>query len=71
MTFKRQMLAAYEAGNAPGDFDASWDELRDFRSAIPDDIRELRDEAQRRVSEGEKDIQLKFPEYPMLSWEAE
>jgi hypothetical protein len=60
------MLAAYEAGNAPEDFDASWDELRDLRMAIPDGIRELRDEAQRRVSEGEKDIQLKFPEYPLL-----
>jgi thiol-disulfide isomerase/thioredoxin len=48
------MLAAYEAGNAPEEFDASWDELREFRMAIPDAIRELRDEAQRRVSEGEK-----------------
>jgi thiol-disulfide isomerase/thioredoxin len=65
------MLAAYEAGNAPEEFDASWNELRDFRMAIPDDIRELRDEAQRRVSEGEKDIQLVFPEYPSLSWESE
>ena len=65
------MLEVYEAGNAPEEFDASWDELRDFRMAIPDDIRELRDEAQRRVSEGEKDIQLLFPEYPLLSWENE
>ena len=65
------MLEAYEAGNAPEEFDASWDELRDFRMAIPDDIRELRDEAQRRVSEGEEDIQLLFPEYPLLSWESE
>ena len=65
------MLAAYKAGNAPEEFDASWNELRDFRMAIPDDIRELRDEAQRRVSEGEEDIQLKFPEYALLSWEAE
>jgi thiol-disulfide isomerase/thioredoxin len=65
------MLAAYEAGNVPEEFDASWDELRDFRMAIPDGIRELRDEAQRRVSEGEKDIQLVLPEYPLLSWESE
>ena len=65
------MLEAYEAGNAPEDFDASWDELRDFRMAIPDDVRELRDEAQRRVAEGEEDIQLVFPEYPLLSWESE
>ena len=65
------MLAAYKAGNAPEEFEASWDELRDFRMAIPDDIRELRDEAQRRVSEGGKDIQLVFPEYSLLSWESE
>ena len=65
------MLEAYEAGNAAAAFDASWNELRDFRMAIPDDIRELRDEAQRRVSEGEKDIQLQYPEYPLLSWENE
>ena len=65
------MLEAYEAGNAPEEFDASWNELRDFRMAIPDDIRELRDEARRRVSEGKKDIQLLFPEYPLLSWENE
>jgi thiol-disulfide isomerase/thioredoxin len=65
------MLEAYKAGNALEEFDASWNELRDFRVAIPDDIRKLRDEAQRRVSEGEKDIQLLFPEYPLLSWESE
>jgi len=55
----------------PREFDASWDELRDFRMAIPDGIREFRDEAQRRVSEGEEDIQLVFPEYPLSSWENE
>jgi thiol-disulfide isomerase/thioredoxin len=65
------MLEATKAGNRPKEFDASWDELRDFRMAIPDDISELRDEAQRRVSGGEKDIQLVFPEYPLLSWESE
>jgi hypothetical protein len=65
------MLEATVAGDRPEKFDASWDELRDFRMAIPDAIRELRDEAQRRVSEGEEDIQLVFPEYPLLSWESE
>jgi len=63
------MLEAYKAGKAPEEFDASWDELSDFRNAIPGDIRKLRDEAQRRVSAGEKDIQLQFPEYPLRSWE--
>ena len=65
------MMAAYKAGNAPEEFEASWDELRDFRMAIPGDIRKLRNEAQRRVSEGQDDIQLVFPAYPLLSWEAE
>ena len=65
------MLAAYKAGNAPAELDASWDELRDFRAAIPAAIRELRDEAQRRVAEGEQDIRLQFPGYPPLSWESE
>ena len=64
------MLEAYAAGNAPEEFDASWNELRDFRGAIPGDIRELRDDARRRVSAGEQDIQIVFPEYPLLSWES-
>ena len=65
------MLEAYKAGNAPKEFDASWNELRDFRIAIPDDVRELRDDARRRVSAGDQDIQIVFPAYPLLSWESE
>ena len=64
------MLEAYKAGNAPDEFDASWDELRDFRMAIPGAMQELRDEARRRVSEGQVNIRLVFPEYPLLSWES-
>jgi thiol-disulfide isomerase/thioredoxin len=64
------MLAAYKAGNAPEEFDASWNELREFRVAIPGDIRELRDDARRRVSAGDQDVQLLFPKYPLLSWES-
>ncbi len=64
------MLAAYKAGDAPRQFDARWDELSAFRNAVPGAIRELRDDAQRRVSAGEDDIQLDFPEYPPLSWES-
>ena len=65
------MLAAYKAGNAPEEFDASWDELSGFRNAIPGGIRELREEARRRVAAGEEDIQLAFPQYPPLSWETD
>ena len=65
------MLEAYEASNAPDEFDASWNELRDFRIAIPGDIRDLRDDARRRVSSGDEDIQIQLPDYPVLSWESE
>ena len=65
------MLEATVAGDRPKEFDARWDELAAFRTAIPGDIRELREEAQRRVAEGEEDIVLVFPEYPPLSWESE
>lgn len=65
------MLEAYKAGNAPDNFDASWNELRDFRVAIPGDIDELRSAARRQVAEGEHDIQLDWPAYPSLSWESE
>jgi len=65
------LLEAYKGDEAPEGFDASWNELRDFRMAIPDDIHALRDEARRRVSAGETDIQLRFPDYPLLSWESE
>jgi len=64
------MLAAYENGNAARDFDARWNELRDFRSAIPGDVRELREEAERRVSEGEESVQLTMPKYALMSWES-
>lgn len=65
------MLAAYKAGDEPDDFRARWDELSAFRNAIPGDIQALRDEAQQRVAEGERDVQLLFPEYPPLTWESD
>ena len=65
------MLEAYKAGNPPPAFNASWNELRDFRMSIPGDVRELREQAERRVSQGEQDVQLELPEYPPLSWESE
>lgn len=63
------MLEAYKAGNEPEDFEARWNELRDFRGAIPGDLDSLRNEARRRVDAGEENIQLQWPEYPPLSWE--
>lgn len=64
------MLEAYKAGKPPENFEASWNELRDFRMAIPDDIRALRDEAIRQASEGSEEIRLAYPVYPPLSWES-
>lgn len=65
------MLEAYKAGDEPEAFEASWNEVRDFRMAIPGDIEKLRDEARRRVLAGEADIQLAYPEYARFSWETE
>lgn len=64
------MLEAYKAGNEPEDFDARWNELREFRISIPGDIQDLRNEAERRVAAGEEETELEFPEYPLLSWES-
>lgn len=63
------MLELLKAGDKPEAFDASWNELRDFRVAIPKDIRALRDEARRRVLAGEQGVEIERPKYPLLSWE--
>ena len=63
------LLEARVAGNGPEDFDARWDELAEFRTAIPGAISELRKEVQQRQADGETTIQLQFPEFPAFSWE--
>ena len=65
------MLKEHKAGNTPDDLDAKWEELYAFRSAIPGDIQDLRDEAKRRVLAGENSIELDYPEYAPLSWESD
>ena len=65
------LLKEHKAGNTPDDLDAKWEELYAFRSAIPGDIQDLRDEAERRVMAGEQGIKLDYPEYAPLSWETE
>ncbi len=64
------MLEAYKSGNEPEQFEARWNELRDFRIAIPGELDALRQEARRRVGAGERNIRLQWPEHPPLSWEA-
>lgn len=58
------------AGDKPEGFEARWNELRDFRSAIPKAIDKLRNDARQRVAAGEENVQLTFPEFAPLSWEA-
>jgi hypothetical protein len=65
------MLKQHKDGDTPRKFRASWDELRDFRTAIPGDVAELREEARQGVAEGEEVVELEYPEYAPLSWEAE
>lgn len=65
------MLEARVAGNSPSDFNARWDELSAFRNAVPGDVQALKAEAERRVAEGDESVELEFPEYPELSWEAD
>lgn len=62
-------MLATEADSRPEDYRARWDELRDFRSAIPKAIQELRVEARERVAAGESNIQLTFPNIAPQSWE--
>ncbi len=64
------MLAAYKAGNEPDEFRDRWDELFEFRVAITRDLQNLRAEARQRVAQGEEDIRLLFPAYPLRSWES-
>ncbi len=65
------MLEARVAGNSPSDFNVRWDELSAFRNAVPGDVQALKAEAERRVAEGDESVELEFPEYPELSWEAD
>ena len=71
--FEQQLanrLVAGDAGKQSEEFDASWDELREFRSSIPKAIDQLRSDARQRVAAGEENVQLTFPEFAPLSWEA-
>ena len=64
------MLQALKDGNKPETFDARWDELRDFRVAVPKHTGKLRKEARDRVSAGEDDVEIQYPSLPPMSWES-
>jgi hypothetical protein len=57
------------AGERPKDFYAYWNQLRDLRYSITDDLERLRREARARVAAGEHGITLAYPAYPAFSWE--
>ena len=63
------MLKAYKAGEKPEHFEDYWNEVRDYRMQVPRDLDALRAEAPLRVSSGESDFTLDYPEYPAFSWE--
>lgn len=64
------MLRAYKEGQAPERFEDYWDELSAFRNAIPGVIEELRQQARRRVADGEGGASLEYPEFAPFSWDA-
>jgi hypothetical protein len=64
------MLRAYKEGQAPEEFEDIWNELSEFRNAIPGVVENLRREARRRVAEGETNIPLSYPEFATFSWDA-
>jgi len=65
------LLKAYKAGEKPEHFEDYWNEVRDYRMQVPRDLGTLRAQAHERVSSGESDIKLDYPEYPAFSWETE
>jgi len=63
------LLKAYKAVEKPEHFEDYWNEVRDYRMQVPRDLDALRAEALLRVSSGESDFTLDYPEYPAFSWE--
>lgn len=63
------MMAAFHAGDLKSYSSKKWDELRDYRTQVPKDLTALREQVRQRVSKGETDIKLTYPEYPAFSWE--
>lgn len=64
------MLRAYKAGQEDEQFDARWNEVSQFRLAIPGTVGKLRQEAARRVAVGEQAIELEYPDFPPFSWQS-
>jgi thiol-disulfide isomerase/thioredoxin len=65
------MLREYKEGNEQAFSETYWNEVRDFRYKLAVDIDALRAEAHQRVTAGETDIKLDYPQYQAFAWEAE
>jgi hypothetical protein len=64
------MLRAYKEGlDVPDSFDADWQEVSEFRNAIPALIEALRAEARQRVAAGEEGIELSWSPIAPYSWQ--
>lgn len=63
------MLRAYKEGHAPDGFEGYWEEVREFRMRVPDDVASLREEAAERTASGAQEGALNYPTYSPFSWE--
>lgn len=63
------MLRAYKEGDKEAFSEKTWNEVRDYRYKVSEDVVRLRAEARERRAAGEADISLDFPTYPAFSWD--
>jgi hypothetical protein len=63
------MIKAYKEGDEKAFSEKIWNEVRDYRFKVSEDVVVLRAEARERVAAGETDIRLSYPDYPAFSWD--
>ena len=64
------MIKAYKGGDDTAFSEKIWNEVRDYRFKVSEDVVALRAEARERVAAGETDIRLNYPVYPAFCWDA-
>lgn len=63
------MIKAYKGGDDKAFSEKIWNEVRDYRFKVSEDVVALRAEARARVADGETDIHLSYPVYQAFSWD--
>lgn len=63
------MLRAYKEGDKEAFSEETWNEVRDYRYKVSEDVLALRTEARERGAAGETDIKLNYPVYPNFFWD--